>query len=81
MIRFHRCLRSYARHGNGLPAPLSVPDAPKRRPRFRDRTSLLFRMGLLNGVFAVGISFIVIAHHALQLQWAATDELVRLSDA
>src|SRR5690349_17786147 len=64
---------------------LSNPVAPlpaKRRAHLLDRTSLLFRMGLINGVFAVGIvSFIVITHQALQLQRAATDELVRLSDA
>ncbi len=59
-----------------------VTEAPKRRTSLLDRTSLLFRMGLINGIFAVGIvSFIVITHQALQLQLAATDELVRLSDA
>src|SRR5262245_57735582 len=62
-------------------APVS-PVLPKARANVLDRTSLLFRMGLINGVFAVGIvTLIVITHQALQLQRAATDELVRLSDA
>jgi diguanylate cyclase (GGDEF)-like protein len=46
------------------------------------KTSLRFRMRLINGIFVGGIAVvIVIMHQALQVQIEATDELVRLNEA
>lgn len=55
---------------------------PRRLSSLLGRTSLSFRMGLMNGVFVAGIvAFIWVTHQALQLQLAATDALARLGDA
>ena len=54
----------------------------QRRPSLLDRTSLLFRLGLMTGVFVAGIvALISITHQARQHQSAATDGLARLADA
>ncbi len=52
------------------------PTAPKpqRWSHLLDRTSLLFRLGLMNGVFAAGIvAFYLLAHGALDLRLPAPD--------
>jgi diguanylate cyclase (GGDEF)-like protein len=65
-----------------LPRTDPTTPEPPRRPRLLDRTSLLFRMGLMSGVFAAGIlAFFLIAHEAIDLELPAPDRPVQLANA
>lgn len=66
----------------GTSAPTPGREAGSGPLRLLSRSSLRLRMGLINGIFALGIVvFTVITHSALRVQLGATDELIHLSEA